>query len=327
MKTRIAVAATFALISIPAWAVNIDYVPVGDPGNAADPLTGRGTVGYGYKIGKYDVTVNQYVEFLNTKDPSGANLLHLWNSKMVDSIGFNAGNADGSKYTSVFGKQNHPVNMVTWYDTLRYANWLNNGQGNGSTETGAYTLGALDSSGVPINGNSITRNAGATVFLPSDDEWYKAAFYNPTTSSYFLYPTSNDTLPTADAPPGGSNSANYFGSNGAPLYTLSDVGSYTGTTSPCGAFDMAGNVWNWDETLIDGSARGWRGGSFFSFGIVLQSGFLGTGDPSDEGSGVAGFRVATVPEPSGLALYGLGAVGLLGYWLRRQTLRVDANLS
>ena len=33
-----------------------------------------------------------------------------------------------------------PVNYVDFYDALRFANWMNNGQGNGDTETGAYTL-------------------------------------------------------------------------------------------------------------------------------------------------------------------------------------------
>ncbi len=96
----------------------------------------------------------------------------------------------------ISGDGNHPVNYVTWYDAIRFANWLNNGQVPGSTETGAYTL--LGGTPTPSNGNSITRNAGATVFLPSENEWYKAAYYNPATSSYFQYPTSSNTVPTAE---------------------------------------------------------------------------------------------------------------------------------
>ncbi len=70
-----------------------------------------------------------------------------------------------------------PVNYVSWYDSIRFANWLNNGQGTGDTETGAYTL--LGGTPTPSNGVSITRNAGATWFLPSEDEWYKAAYHQP----------------------------------------------------------------------------------------------------------------------------------------------------
>ena len=60
-------------------------------------------------------------------------------------ISFNAGNANGSKYSVISGSGNHPVNYVSWYDAIRFANWLNNGQGSGDTETGAYTLGTLGS--------------------------------------------------------------------------------------------------------------------------------------------------------------------------------------
>ena len=72
------------------------------------------------------------------------------------------------------GAGNHPVNYVTWFDAIRFANWMNNDQGNGDTETGAYTLGQLDANGLPVDPDAITRNAGASIVLPSDDEWYKA---------------------------------------------------------------------------------------------------------------------------------------------------------
>jgi hypothetical protein len=70
-----------------ASAVTIQWSPVGNGGNANDPATGNlyGGVGYNYNIGTYDVTNSQYAEFLNTKDPSGANTLGLWNSGMADA--------------------------------------------------------------------------------------------------------------------------------------------------------------------------------------------------------------------------------------------------
>ena len=92
-------------------------------------------------------------------------------------INYNAGNANGSKYSVMSGNGNHPVNYVTWYNSIRFANWLNNGQGIGDTETGSYTLGSLGADGKPTGGLSITRNPGAKVFLPSENEWYKAAYY------------------------------------------------------------------------------------------------------------------------------------------------------
>jgi formylglycine-generating enzyme required for sulfatase activity len=233
-------------------------------------------------------------------------------------INYNSGAANGSKYSVISGNGNHPVNYITWYDAIRFANWLNNGQVPGSTEMGAYTL--LGGTPTPSNGNSITRNAGATVFLPSEDEWYKAAYYNPGApgaGSYFQYPTSSNTTPMAEAPPGGNNSANFlFGGPG----NLTDVGAYTGTTSPVGAFDMGGNVEQWNEALFNGSLRGLRGGSFSdSISSALSSSFQGVGDPTNAIT-VIGFRVASVPEPS-TGLLAVLACGLSG-WKRKSFRRL-----
>ena len=275
-----------------------------------DGTSGYGSVGYSYRIGTYDVTNSQYAEFLNTKDPTGANTLGLWNSNMANAtfggISFNAGNLPGSRYTLISGAQNHPVNDVTWYDTLRFANWLNNGQGNGSTETGAYTL--LGGTPTPSNGATITRNAGATVFLPSENEWYKAAYYNPATSSYYQYSTSSNTPTNSGLPTALPNYAN-IQPNGPSNVT--DVGAYSGTTSPYGAFDMGGNVQEWNEALILGgfSSRGLRGGGFAGDSSWLVSSNRNAFIPAGEGGDV-GFRVASIPEP-GTGVLAVLACGLM----------------
>ncbi len=307
--------ASFSLALQTASAVTIQWSPVGNPGNANDPATGTlyGGVDYSYKIGTYDVTNGQYAEFLNTKDPTGSNLLGLWDPNMGTSpyggISFFGDNLPGSKYAVISGDGNHPVNYITFYDAVRFANWLNNGQGNGDTETGAYTL--LGGTPTPSNGSSLTRNSGATVFVPSENEWYKAAYYDPRTtahggppadSHYWLYPTSSNSAPAAEAPPGGSNSANY----NSVVANLTDVGAYTGTTSPAGAFDMGGDVWQWDEAVTGtgvGTFRGLRGGLFKNpFNFINGSNFMRSSNQTFGGPTTVdygnGFRVASVPEPS-----------------------------
>ena len=312
--TLFLVSAVCFLSPLPAMAVvNIAWSPVGNPGNLADAGS-YGAVGYSYNIGTYDVTNAQYAEFLNAKDLRGTNPLYLYDDFMSNAtfggISFTASNPDGNKYSVIAGNGNHPVNNINWYDAIRFANWLNNGQGSGDTETGAYTLGPTNGGSSPENGDSIKRNAGAKVFLPSENEWYKAAYYNPATSSYFLYPTSSNTTPIASSPTGLANHANY----GNIVGTMTDVGAYSGTTSPYGAFDMGGNVFQWNEA--GGAFRYLRGCDFNSGAIFLQSYrrfFLG---PETLGDGF-GFRLASlIPEPSTgvLAILACGAM----LWLRKR---------
>ena len=166
-------------------AVTYDWVVVGDPGNPADG-TGYGGVGYDYRIGTCEVTNAQYTGFLNTVDPTGSNPNGIYNPGMGSGtrggISFQPGAANGVKYSVKANMGNKPVNYVSWYDAARFANWMNNGQGTGGTETGAYTL--TGNTGLP------TRNANSTIWLPGEDEWYKAAYYDPTmggTGGYWLF--------------------------------------------------------------------------------------------------------------------------------------------
>ena len=148
------------LIASSASAVTMDWTPIGNPGNAlrsaGDATTAAAAsdaVGYAYRSATYEVTNAQYAEFLNAKaaaDPTG-----LYNTSMgvqlPDSAGSRAAAAPGATRTARSpGRENMPVNYVSFYDALRFANWMNNGQGNGDTETGAYTL--LDGTTTPSNG-------------------------------------------------------------------------------------------------------------------------------------------------------------------------------
>jgi formylglycine-generating enzyme required for sulfatase activity len=158
-----------------------------------------------------------------------------------------------------------------------------NGQGSNDMETGAYTLNGA-TSGI------ITANIGAQVYLPTEDEWYKAAYYSAANTSYSLYPNGQNTITTADA-----NYEYVVGST-------TDVGSYSGDGSSYGTFDQGGNVWEWNDAVISGSSRGLRGGSFYSFGETnLRASFRGIHVPTIV-SDLIGFRVASVPEPTSLLL-------------------------
>jgi formylglycine-generating enzyme required for sulfatase activity len=286
--------------------VIIDWVTVPGTGapNAPDD-TGYGAVAYTYQISKYEVTNAQYAEFLNAVAATDTNALynpHMdVNAYPSHNGGITQSGSPGSyTYSAIAGREDMPVNWVSFYDALRFANWLHNGQGSGDTETGAYTITAQG-----IADNSITRNAGATISLTSEDEWYKAAYYDAVSMSYFDYPAGSDTPTTCALPGATANTANCDDAVG----DLTGVGSYTGSSSPYGTSDQGGNIHEWNEAIISVSSRGSRGGSFGSAPSILRAAYRGNTAPGGEGSGL-GFRVAMIPEPATVILLAAGLVGL-----------------
>ena len=308
-----------ALAGAPALGVTIDWVTVGLPGNAADEQTGFGSVAYTYRISKYEVTNAQYVEFLNAvavvDDPNG-----LYNTEMSAGLGggiSRSGSSGAYSYAPIEGRGGMPVTYVSFWDAMRFANWLHNGQGAGAqdsttTEAGAYTVTELG-----VANNSIVRNAGARIVLPDSDEWYKAAYHNALgiqATDWFNYPTGTDVLPTCSGPTSAPNHANC----GMIVNDVTPVGSYPGSISPWGTLDQGGNVHEWSETTSTpvGDGREIRGGSFGDAPRGMGSHVLRVDFPSNE-TGIEGFRIVMlVPEPrTGL----LVALGLLGLASRRTT--------
>ncbi len=311
--------------------VVLETVTIGNPGNIPDDevmlddgSTGYGAVAYLYDIGKFEVTAGQYTAFLNAV--AATDTYGLYNPNMdSDSFGCQiTQNGAGGSYTyDLSGRPsgteadwtNRPVNYVSWGDAARFSNWLHNGQPTGAqdlttTEDGSYLLdGAMSD----VELLAIAREPDATWVIPSEDEWYKAAYHkvDGLTGNYWDHPTKTDTVPTWDAPPGTdmtNGSANFndggFANEsgyaiGGPYYRT-EVGAYDTkpSDSPYGTFDQGGNLWEWNEAILFGSSRGLRGGSFASFGYVylmLSARRRGLNNPASEGGDV-GFRVAEVSE-------------------------------
>lgn len=200
---------------------------------------------------------------------------------------------------AVTGSGARPITYVSWFDAARFTNWLHNGQRVGDRETGAYTLAGATS------GSAVARNVGATVWIPTENEWFKAAYYDPSkggSGGYWLHANQSDSMTSNNMTVAGA--ANYYDGNyardenGLPTY-LSDAGAYgTDSQNYYGINDMAGNVYEWND--LTGS-RGLRGGSFSSRELNLRSSDRFDSFPSSESGGL-GFRVASVPEPSALVL-------------------------
>ena len=300
------------LLAYPAHAVTIDWVTVGGAGNACDVQSQGcfGAVAYTYQISKYEVTNAQYAEFLNAVAATDTNA--LYNTSMASDATFGgitrSGVSGSYTYSVNSGFADKPVVYVSFWDALRFANWLHNGQPSGgqnstTTEDGAYTITAGG-----IAANSITRNAGARIFLASEDEWYKAAYYDAVSATYFDYPTGTDTQTACVAPASDTgNSANCNSAVGA----LTDVGAYTLSDSPNGTFDQGGNVWEWNEAIISGSNRGYRSGAWAGLPSFFAASSRGNNVPVHE-SVFVGFRVA-VPEPGTGLLVMAGLLGVAGW--------------
>jgi formylglycine-generating enzyme len=302
MLCTLALVVILAAVAVPADAVTVDWVYVGNAGNPADAETGLGAVSYDYRIAKYEVTNAQYSEFLNWKaasDPLGLYNPSMGSDSHTGGI-TRSGSAGSYNYAVKPGFADKPVVFVSFFDALRFANWLSNGQGSANTETGAYTL--VGGTATPTNGATVTRNEDASVFLTSEDEWYKAAYFNGT--SYFEYPAGTDDQTVCAAPGLTPNTANCADA------VLTSVGSYTASASPYGTFDQGGNVWEWDDGLILGTHAGEWGGAIDSGPFPLSIGNRFIQDPWHEDYN-EGFRVASaIPEPDALLLMMAGVAGV-----------------
>ena len=330
-----------------ANAVTYDLRAVGDAGNAPDG-NGHGAVGSAYAIGTYEVTIGQYVEFLNAVAATDTN--GLFNTNMDDdkrirgivrsgtsgSYTYAAAGPDGT----AFGQSaaNRPITFVSWNNAARFANWMSNGQPTGSqspatTEDGAYDLTLAGTSAIFVaKGTNPNTNAAPLYVLPTSDQWYKAAYYNPTlnggSGGYYDYATQSDTAP-GNTVGGGSNQANVY-NNGYSLTGLTnldstqnyltDVGAYSGSASYYGTFDQTGNTSEWTSTQGSSASEALlRGGDWNAVAAGAGNGVsLGISVSNyDTGFRLASTVITPVPEPAavGIAL----SAAACGWWrLRRR---------
>lgn len=289
--------------------VVIQFVAVGDAGNAADTASGGyGAVDYEYRIGTYETTIGQYTKFLNAVAQTDTH--GLYDTLMGTNLniaGISRFGSPGSYTYAVMNNggdsSNRPITCVSWFDAARFANWMHNGQPSGeqnaaTTEDGAYTLNGA------TTGTAPARNDGARFSLPTDNEWYKAAYYSPLLNAgsggYHAYATQNNVAP-GNTIGGGVNQANYYAGTYAVTQSgdydalqnyLTDVGAFTNSASYYGTFDQSGNVWEWNDLAGDAdSSRGVRGG-VWSY-IVASLSTIGSAHiPSSEVSHGIGFRLA-----------------------------------
>jgi len=274
---------------------DIEFVSIGNPGNLPD-TTGSpnpaGTVLETYRIGKFEIS-----------------------EQMIDKA-----NAEGGLgITKDTRGADKPATSVTWFEAARFVNWLN-------TSTGGTPAYKFDGSGnfqlwdagdAGFNPVNRYRNSLARYFLPSVHEWYKAAYYDPTSGVYYDYPIGSSTAPTPVASGTAADTAVY---NQTFEQGPADI-TLAGGLSPYGTMGQGGNVYEWEETDFDlvndssSSFRAFRGGDWGDNFVRLLSSSRGSSALTDI---VIGFRVASIPEPSTTCLVALGMVAVL-WWRRRSS--------
>ena len=282
---------------------SIDFVTIGDPGNDPD-TTGdpnpAGAVAYEYRIGKYEIPEDA-INKANAQSALDGNPLGI----TIDARG-----------------PNKPATRASWFEAARFVNWLN-------TSTGSSPAYKFDTNGdfqlwepgdAGYNPANKFRNTQARYFLPSADEWYKAAFFDPVSDTFFDFPNGSNTAPLPVASGTDPNTAVYdqpFAQGPADVMLAGGLG-------PFGTVGQAGNVWEIEETqmdLVNDDALGYRsvrgdtwfgaqGGNHSTLSSSFRNGLLGPGMPF----GDIGFRVAgkEIPEPTTIYLASMGVILLAG---------------
>jgi hypothetical protein len=290
-----------------ANAFDIEFVTISNPRNAAD-TTGNpnpaGSVSYRYRIGKFEISERMFAK-----------------ASAEGGLGIGAVRSD------------RPATGMSWNEAARFVNWLNTSTGSPpaykfATQPGEVgyipnvniEVWAIGDPGYDLG--NLYRNTLARYFLPSVDEWYKAAYYDPASSVYYDYPTGSDSAPTPVASGTAAGTAVYGFQPGPASIMLA------GGLSPNGTMGQGGNVWEWNETDSDGengpdpslSLRVVRGGRWNQDSSRMSSSISTSMDPTTKsGFPGIGFRIASViPEPS---TFLLGAMASLGLLLRRRALR------
>ncbi len=287
----------------------IDFVPISGSTNPTDttPSRGYGIVNDDYRMGVYEITNGQWDKFkaelapvLVTGDPSSA----------YDE-------------SATFTGTDIPINEVSWYEALQFINWLNTSTGHqaayqftGTQGTGDYALATwsiLEAAG----GTNLYRHKDAFYFLPTEDEWVKAAYFNGTTLQDYAT-KAGESLTQGDGTSG--TGWNYYDDG----YATDPIGPWDVRGGPeelNGTYGMMGNVFEWIESPYSdpdyaiGASVVLRGGSWYTYFDDLSAFGRDNYLPSNEDYGV-GFRVASVPEPGSITLLVCGLVAGLMWWRR-----------
>ena len=275
----------------------IDFVTISGDTN---PASGYGIVNNDYRMGVYEIINDQWDKF---KASLGVPVTgDLWYAYNQDPY---------------WTGSNVPTNNVSWYEAAQFVNYLNVSTGHqpaykftGTQGTSNYALGTWNTSEA-ASGTNLYRHKDAFYYIPTEDEWVKAGYWNGTTLQTYAT-KAGEFLHQGDGVSGtGWNYDAYgYGIDTHPW----DVGS--GSEELNGTYDMMGNVIEWMESPYDDygadSTRVRRGGSFHNIQFPSLTDFWRVYYGPDSQHDYLGFRVASeVPEPATLLLLCIGGAAML----------------
>jgi formylglycine-generating enzyme required for sulfatase activity len=231
-----------------ANAFTVNFVTVGNPGNGGDAGAGdgryRSPVGAGAVPYPYRISVTAVPqEWIEKAKAMGY-------GKLPE---FGDSNQIYQEYP-LQGKQ--PAIWVSWIGAALFVNWLNTSQG--FKPAYKFSYNTQYKAAIPelwdvaeswqLGGVNRFRNKDAKYFLPSENEWYKAAYHknDGVTANYWDYATGSNNPPSPVAGGTAVGSAVYASSNKTPA----DVDN-AGGLSPYGTMGQGGNTYEWVETSAD----------------------------------------------------------------------------
>lgn len=333
--------AVVALASVPVVAQpgpdGIDWVTITNPNNPAysgpDDIgiaTGRGSVGYDYRIARTEITTALYLEFYNAFqariDP--APITMIWRPAVWGATIDTSYTGPGTRYRLINeAAANRPVGGIDWRSIARLSNWLHNDKGSDYADisNGAYDTSTFGYDSLGRFTDQVSHNPGAKYWIPTLDEYMKAAYWSPTNPNrdgWFVQPLGRDTPALYGPPPGWPNGdpANEANANfmiGQAGHWAIPLGSYPQAQSPWGLLDVSGGTMEWleEEYWVSGLnyrlTHGSYAGGFGATGYDRIDSFGGL-EPTSSPHFAGGRLASAIPSPfSGwpLAILGFLVVG------------------
>jgi formylglycine-generating enzyme required for sulfatase activity len=324
----------------------IDFVTIGAVGNAPivqpnpdEPTHGRGSVGYEYRIGRTEVTTAQWVEFFNAAfdRPPSEWITTITPPSRWGAVATTPTVPGGRRWVVPAGNEDLPVGGISWRAAAAFSNFLHNDRRTdlASLMSGAYDVTTFGGDGSVFT-DQASRSPGARYWIPTWDEWLKAAHYDParinpdgSTGGWWRFGNGSDDQ-FGYAPPGVGTANAGWDSNTPPHidpFTV-PLGAYAGVAqSPWGLLDVAGATTEWTESIRrinDGRMTRYIDGSYWTepgdLALFFDDLRNGTSSyPSSNGFHL-GFRVAAaIPSPSSVGLFSAAVALALCTRYRRST--------